>query len=61
MDFKKLSMVIPVFGVIGMFVWGVFGKAWDKSWICVVVAGLVAGILRTLDIDGNDDKDGKDK
>ena len=48
MDFDKLSKIVPIIGVIVMFLWGVLGNDWGHSWIAVVIGGLLAGIFRVM-------------
>ena len=53
MDYKKLSMIIPMISVIVMIVWGFLG-GWSKSWIAVAVGGVLAAICRVMDKDNKD-------
>ncbi|MBR5110273.1 MAG: hypothetical protein IK099_08760 [Clostridia bacterium] len=54
MDYKKLSMIIPMVSVAVMIAWGVLGNDWGRSWIAVAIGGILSGILRVLA--GNEDK-----
>lgn len=49
MSLKKLNQIIPIVSAGVMFLWGFLGNAWDKSWIAVVIGGMLMGIVRILD------------
>ena len=49
MDYKKLSLIIPMGSVLLMIVWGTFvPNGWSKSWIAVIIGGVAAGIIRAM-------------
>ena len=54
MDYKKLSVIIPMASVAVMILWGVLGNDWGRSWIAVAVGGILSAICRVLA--GTDDK-----
>lgn len=56
MDYKKLCSIIPIASVGVMVVWGFLANDWSKSWIAVVIGGVLTGICGVLAKNGNDDK-----
>jgi len=48
MDMKKLAPVISIISVVVMFLWGMLGNDWSRSWIAVFVGGALIAILSIL-------------
>ena len=48
MDYKKLCSIIPMASVGVMVVWGLLANDWSKSWIAVVIGGILTGICGVL-------------
>ena len=57
MSLKKLNQIIPIVSAGVMFLWGFLGNAWDKSWIAVVIGGMLMAIVRILDKKDDDKKE----
>lgn len=45
MDIKKLIPIISILSVGVMVVWGLIAKDWSKSWIAVMVGGIIIACL----------------
>ena len=56
MDYKKLTTIIPILSVCVMLVWGLIANDWSKSWIAVVIGGILTAICGVLARNGKDDK-----
>ena len=48
LDFKQLSSIIGIISVLVMMLWGFLGNGWDKSWLAVVVGGVLIAILKVV-------------
>ena len=58
MDLKKLTAIIPILSVGVMVVWGLLANDWSRSWIAVVIGGILTATIRVLaKDDGNDKKE----
>ena len=53
MDYKKLCSIIPILSVGVMIVWGFLANDWSKSWIAVVVGGILTAICSVMAKGGN--------
>ena len=56
MDMKKLAPVISIVSVVIMFLWGMLGNGWDKSWLAVFIGGAVIAVLSILNKGKDNDK-----
>ena len=56
MDMKKIVPIISIVSVVVMFLWGMLGNGWDKSWIAVFIGGAAIAVLSIL----NKDKEKKE-
>ena len=45
MDLKKLTAIIPMVSVLVMVIWGMLANDWSKSWITVMVGGVLTAIV----------------
>ena len=57
MSFNQIKKIIGIVSVIVMLLWGFLGNGWSRSWLAVVIGGLIIAILEVIhDKDGKDDK-----
>ncbi len=45
MDIKKIIPIICMLSVGVMVVWGLLANDWSKSWIAVVIGGIIVACL----------------
>ena len=48
MSFDQLAKIIGIVSVLVMMLWGFLGNGWDKSWLAVVVGGVLIAILKVV-------------
>jgi len=60
MDFKKLCSIIPILSVGVMVVWGLLANDWSKSWIPVVIGGVLTAICGILAKNNNNNNNNND-
>ncbi|MBQ6399419.1 MAG: hypothetical protein IJI21_04790 [Clostridia bacterium] len=48
MDNKKLIPAISMISVGAMVVWGLLANDWSKSWIAVVIGGIIIAVLSVV-------------
>ena len=51
MDMKKIAPIISIVSVVIMFLWGMLGNGWSKSWIAVFIGGALIAVLSIVNKD----------
>lgn len=48
MSFNQITKIISILSVIIMLVWGFAFNGWARSWLAVVIGGLIIAILKVV-------------